>query len=581
MEITVPVYVESVTERKRTLYRVRPLFRPGPYAQAEMLEQAYNRLTHELRELLIPLGRMPRHDELAEWTFYPELKTQTVRVRIHVRRQTALLKLLLVTLEHFDRRIGFTPAFPDVWFEITGNVDPVEHLAECVSQHLTRRNSDAPSDETPLTDYGLKGTAWVTELDVRINPPRIRTPQKMDLRAILGADAAIDGEMELYQVGRSLNRLFPDDLHRAVLREAEVSELSRLLSLTERRAILLTGPGQSGKTAVLHEHVYRFVETHGRSHKAKQAVWLISPQRLISGMCYVGQWESRFHAIAEYAAINDQVLYFDDMMGLFQAGTSSQSSLNVAQLLRSVAERQQVRIVAEMTPEELRVFRERDRSFADMFHVIPVNEMQGDDNLRVQISLQRQLEYQHRCHFDLECLPAVIDLQRRYNSSAAFPGKAAQFLRRLAVAGTQTSEEQTNVISRDDVLQLFHEQSGLPQSFPDQRAMLPADEIRQGLRRRFVGQDAAVEAAVEIISIAKARLNDPGRPLASLLLTGPTGVGKTEFARTLAEYLFGNVDRLLRFDMNEYVSLFSVTQLVGTFHQPEGLLTAFVRRQPF
>jgi hypothetical protein len=140
---------------------------------------------------------------------------------------------------------------------------------------------------------------------------------------------------------------------------------------------------------------------------------------------------------------------------------------------------------------------------------------------------------------------------------------------------------ETVTITRQRVLDAFHEQSGLPRSFLDQQQTLDPAAVRAKLTERFVGQRHAVQAAVEIVGIAKARLNDPGRPMASLLLLGPTGVGKTEFAKSLATYLFGHADRLLRFDMNEYVSALAVPQLVGTFAQPEGLLTAAVRRQPF
>ncbi|MFN9971443.1 MAG: AAA family ATPase, partial [Phycisphaerae bacterium] len=153
--------------------------------------------------------------------------------------------------------------------------------------------------------------------------------------------------------------------------------------------------------------------------------------------------------------------------------------------------------------------------------------------------------------------------------------------RAVVVTDRHGSNHAPGQISRDRVLEAFHQQSGLPRSFLDQRTTLSSEEIEERLRDRFVGQPDAVKAAVDIVSIARARLNDPTRPVASMLLLGPTGVGKTEFAKSLANYLFGNSDRLLRFDMNEYVSPNAVPQLVGTFAQPEGLLTAAVRRQPF
>lgn len=268
---------------------------------------------------------------------------------------------------------------------------------------------------------------------------------------------------------------------------------------------------------------------------------------------------------------------------------TSQSTLSVAALLKTVPERRHVRVIGEMTPEAFRVLREKDRSFADAFHVIRISELSADDNLRVLFSEQRRLETRHRCRFSIESLPAVIDLQRRYARDVAFPGKAANFLKRLAVriegeAQPDASSDKAGtpaVISRERVLDAFHQQTGLPRSFLDQQQTLASDHVAQKPRERFVGQPDAVKAAVEIIAIARARLNDPTRPIASLLLLGPTGVGKTEFAKSLAAYLFGHADRLLRFDMNEYVSPNAVPQLVGTFAQPEGLLTAAVRRQPF
>ena len=246
-------------------------------------------------------------------------------------------------------------------------------------------------------------------------------------------------------------------------------------------------------------------------------------------------------------------------------------------MLKPIIERREVRVLAEMTPEAFRVLRERGRGLADLFHILPIHELAGDDNLRVLIGTQRQLEARYRCRFGIDALPIVIDLQRRYARDTAFPGKGAGFLRRLAIK----QENAEAPIAREQVIAAFHEQTGLPRSFLDQSQTLSSDDVTCALRERFVGQVDAVQAAVEIVGLAKSRLNDPARPLASLLLLGPTGVGKTQFAKSLAAYLFGHEDRLLRFDMNEYVSASAVPQLVGTFAQPEGLLTSAVRRQPF
>lgn len=594
MDINIPIYVESLPAQagKKAEYIVRPLFFLDFSARSQFLQKAINELIKSVREHLVYLGKELLHHQLAEWTYCPEMKSRVCELHIDAGKVTGKLKLLVVTLREFERRIAFSPSFPDLWVELGESDVLEERFAAAIGESLRKARRDPENgEEVELQEVTLKGPAWLSEIDLRINPPRVRDLKKQSFFALLGSEETLDGEHELHRVGRCLNYLYPDDLDRVLLRDREVQELNRLLKGDDKRPVLIVGRRQVGKTALVHEYVFQHVRALSNPHRDKQAVWLLSPQRLISGMQYVGQWESRLHAILKHAAQRDLVLYFDDVIGLFQAGQTSQSSLSVAAVLKSSMERRAVRVLPEITPEAFRVLCEKDRAFADMFHVIPVDELHGDDNLRVQIDLLRSLEFRHQCRFTLDALPTVIDLQRRYARDIAFPGKAARFLKRLAVKAegaeqqrakeskSETSELVT--INREAVLDAFHEQSGLPRSFLDQQRTLPVDEIRSNLHSRFVGQPQAVQAAIEILSIAKARLNDPTRPLASLLLLGPTGVGKTEFAKSLAAYLFGNADRLLRFDMNEYVSPLSVPQLVGTFAQPEGLLTAAVRRQPF
>ena len=127
----------------------------------------------------------------------------------------------------------------------------------------------------------------------------------------------------------------------------------------------------------------------------------------------------------------------------------------------------------------------------------------------------------------------------------------------------------------------FRDRSGLSLDFLDDRVRVRRAEVVTAIRRTISGQAEAVDAMADAVCVAKARLNDPGRPLAAFLFLGPTGVGKTECAKALAAYLFGDAGRLVRFDMNEFVDAASPGRLTGTFDEPEGLLTGVVRRQPF
>ena len=354
-----------------------------------------------------------------------------------------------------------------------------------------------------------------------------------------------------------------------------MDELARLLAATDRRPILLVGPRKVGKTAIVHELVRQICARKKERHAGGHEIWLVSPMRLISGMSYLGEWENRVLAILDHARSKDHVLFFDDLPGLFSAGTSSASSLNVAQVLKPTLEKRAVRVLGEITPEAWRVLCERDRAFADLFHVIPVNEPPEPETLRVLVNVARQQEEEHRCTFDLEVVPTVYELHRRFAGDAAFPGKAAGFLRRVAMRSADKT------VTRECALHEFQEISGLQTALLDDRATLERKGIVEQLRRWLVGQDHVLDAFADVLVTLKARLNDPKRPLGTLLLLGPTGVGKTQSAKALAEFLFGSPARLLRFDMNEYVDAASARRLTGTPREPEGLLTGAIRRQPF
>jgi ATP-dependent Clp protease ATP-binding subunit ClpA len=574
MNLSLPVYVEGIRlPGVAPVFLARPLFFAEPEVRGEKLDRVLMRLARDLGQQLTRLGREGRHEFLAAYTFYPALSQQRLQLTLVLRRHTVRCRLPFVVFRQFGRRLAFSPKVPEVWFDLARS----ETLRDRATEVLTRHFRERERDEADLSVEGLtlSGTAYVTPLEIPVHLPT-RPPKARDERFLaLGDDAPMDGAGELRRVGRCLDWQYPDDLDRVHLRDAEIAELTRLLDGPEQRPVLLVGPRQVGKTALVHEYVYRGVGRRASPFRDRRNVWLLAPARLISGMSFVGQWENRLLAILKEARRRQHLLYFDDLLGLFHAGQTCSSPLSVAGVLKPYLERRQVRILAEITPEALRVLREQDRAFADLFHVLPVAEPSEADTLRIVIAVQRLLEGKHGCLFDLDVLPAALDLQRRYGRGVAFPGKAATFLRQLAVKHTGQA------VRRADALEEFHVRSGLSLSFLDEQVRLERAEVLKALEKDVLGQPAALAAAADVIAVAKARLNDPDRPLAAFLFLGPTGVGKTQCAKAIAAYLFGDAERLLRFDLNEYAAPGAAARLVGTFNQPEGLLTAAMRRQPF
>lgn len=577
MPITIPIYIQQYQrpEESSPLYIVRPLFFQEPVGRDEELQRAVSRFVKGMRRALDEAGRDRWQNDLAAYSFAPSLDDQVLSFNLDLRTRRAACRFLFVTFKTAGRRVAFTPSLPDLWFEIDRGETLESRATEVLTQHFRGKSKRKDEFLPKPEDFSISGKAWATTVELEFNPPLVARTPREERRAQLGGAEVLDGEQELQQVGRCLDWLYPDELNRVVAREREVEELTRLLNAFDRRPILLIGPRMVGKTALVEEYVYRAVAARKSPFNNQNNVWLMAPQRLISGMSYVGQWENRLIAILKEAKRRDHVLYFDDLIGLFKAGISRDSNLNVASVMKPYIERRDVRVLGEITPEAWRVLREQDRGLADMFHALPVPEPSEDATIEMLIGLLRQLESQRRCTFDLDALPAAIDLQRRYVRDAAFPGKAAAFLRQMAI------KRRGSEIDRDHVIKEFQAKSGLAPWMLHENQKLSRDEVIRTLQNSVIGQNAATEACADVISIAEAKLNDPDRPLASLLFLGPTGVGKTQCAKALARLLFGSEERMVRFDMNEYNSYDAVARLVGTFDHPEGLLTSAVRRQPF
>lgn len=577
MQVSIPVLV---TEQKQPnqanpTVSVRPLFSLHPIEQGAGLQRALNKLSQSLREKLEELAKEPRHFKLSWETFSPYLSSKMLQFRLFLSNQTFDCKYLFVTFDAFGKKIAYTPNVEKFWFEIERGEDLQRRAEDALTEHfknLERKQGKGSQNPSALS---FPSKAFVTTLDLNFNVPQKFKKQEINLFASLGGEKELDGANELRSVGRCLDWLYPDDLDRAIGREKELEDLTQLLNSNDKRPIVIIGKNQVGKTNLLHEFVFHKATKRKNNQLGENLVWLVSPQRLISGMSFVGQWENHLTAILKEAKKQNHLLYFDDLLGLFFAGISANSDLNVAQVLKPYIERHDVRIVAEITPETWRVVKEKDRSFAELFHVFRLDETDEDKTLQILLSVRRELEHKFNCQFDLESLPTALDLQCRYNREAYFPGKVASFLKQIA------NKYQDSTIKRENILQEFEAKSGMKVAFLDDKSQLKRNEIIARIAEGVIGQKFAVESAADVISIAKARLNDTNRPIASFMFLGATGVGKTEAAKQIASYLYGSEEKLLRFDMNEFVSPFDVARLVGTFEQPEGLLTSAIRRQPF
>ena len=362
MIFRVPIYVAAETGGT---FAARPLFFPEPSRSDANLNRLVSKLARDISKSIETAGKDSRHEMLSRWTFAPALMQHRLSLEIELRRQKAKVKYLFVAFRHLGKRLAFTPAVPGLWFDVGRNSDLKTRARDVLTDYWRARERE--DEEVRPESQSLPGKAWVQTLELSASPP-VLPPKPPKFKFLsLGGDSPPDGALELHRVGRCLDWLYPDGLDRALLRDAEVEELVTLLAARDRRPVLVVGPRQAGKTTILHEVVHRRVAVRKSPFVNRECVWLVSPQRLISGMSYVGQWEARLLAILKHAKKKEHVLYFDDLVGLFLAGISASSTLSAAQVMKPYLERRDIRVVGEITPEGLRVLQERDRSFADLF----------------------------------------------------------------------------------------------------------------------------------------------------------------------------------------------------------------------
>jgi ATP-dependent Clp protease ATP-binding subunit ClpA len=358
-------------------------------------------------------------------------------------------------------------------------------------------------------------------------------------------------------------------LSRAFEMEPALAKLAEALTGRPPRGVLLVGPSGVGKTALVHELVRR----RGELGLGGRRFWASSGARLVAGMSGFGMWQERCQKLWREASRQNAILHLGNLMELIEVGKSEHQSQGLATFLRPWLARGDLLTVVECTPEQLPLIERQDPHLVRAFTQLRLEEPTAE---RLEKVLGRFAAEQGGAALRHDALAEVIRLHRRYATYSASPGRPVRFLRNLL-----TDQPADTPVTRRTVTEAFARETGLPLVLLEDEVRLDLAEARDWFGQRVIGQGEAVDLVVDLLATVKAALNRPRKPIASLLFIGPTGVGKTEMAKALAEYLFGSRDRLTRFDMSEYGDPLAVQRLIGGLGSSEGILTAKVREQPF
>jgi ATP-dependent Clp protease ATP-binding subunit ClpA/ATP-dependent Clp protease ATP-binding subunit ClpC len=488
--------------------------------------------------------------------------------------------------------VGYHPARQERWFPVD-STQPLAAQATAFFQEDWAALSDEEIDALRAKAKGtLKALALAVEprslLDQLPNRPqglwddlRNEGPTRDETKPRGG------GKRVLPQLGVDLTSLavqgqFTGGVPRSPARE----QLLLLLGGRPKRPVLVLGPSGAGRSTVLERWVHDLLVAdefpQHRNIDRVHHVWRVAGKRIIAGMSYLGDWEKRCLDLLEDAREARAILAVEDLHLWGRIGQSRDSERNLAEFFAPALSRGEVVLVGECTPEQLRQLEEEAPTFAGLFTRVSVPATDNAETFRMMVQEVRALEPLHHVVVDPLSLRTILELGGSLFPTRAFPGKALDLLRSLCRSNaSEDKSARPNVVNSSKVLELLEERTGIGRTFLEASDSYALEDLRDDLQARVLGQAEAVGAVAELVVRIRTGLTDPKRPFGVFLFTGPTGTGKTELARALAEYLYGAGDRLVRLDMGEYNGPDAAARLLGDRWTPEGTLTRAAREQPF
>lgn len=483
--------------------------------------------------------------------------------------------------------------------------------------------------------------------DMDIDPDLVsqRLSELMNDPAVEGGDAvAVKNGSDLSQFGRDLNEWAKKGKIDPVIgREKEISRVIQILSRrTKNNPVLIGAPGV-GKTAIAEGLAQRIINGNVPDSLLDKRIFSLDLASIVAGTKYRGEFEERIKRILDVIEQDDTIILFiDEIHQLIGAG-AVEGAMDAANILKPALARGDLQCIGATTIDEYKKHFEKDAALARRFQPVLVGEPTEDDAMAILFGLRDRYEAFHKARITDDAVRAAVKLSARYISDRYLPDKAIDVMDEAAArvrmkvyapshelqdleqkladinkekeaalagedfekcaslrdAGKKVSSEisalqkekkqhddEKLVVTENDIADVVSMWTGVPVQQITETESQRLLHLEEELHKRVISQDDAVTAVAKAVRRARAGLKDANRPIGSFLFLGPSGVGKTELARTLATQLFGSADNMIRIDMSEFMEKYSVSRLVGAppgyvGYEEGGELTDAVREKPY
>jgi ATP-dependent Clp protease ATP-binding subunit ClpC len=449
----------------------------------------------------------------------------------------------------------------------------------------------------------------------------------------------------LDQFGQDLTQAARENkLDPIIGREAEIERVIQVLSRRKKNNPILIGEPGVGKTAIAEGLAQRIVENRVPEILKDRKICTLDLASVVAGTKYRGQFEERLKSIINEIRVTDDVVIFIDEIHTIVGAGGAEGAIDASNMLKPALARGELQCIGATTLDEFRKHIEKDGALERRFQPIMVNPPTEEETTEIIFGLRDKYEAHHRVKISDEAVRAAVFFSERYLHDRFLPDKAIDVIdeagsrARLAVvtaptelqdmekeiedisrekesaiqaqefekaarfrdqeketrkkldelrkAWNETKQAQESVVTGADIAKVVSAMTGIPVTEVQEEESEKLLRLEDELKKRVVGQEEAVVAVSRAVRRNRAGLRDPRRPIGSFIFLGPTGVGKTELAKTLAEALFESDDSLLRIDMSEYMEKFSVSRLIGAppgyvGYDEGGQLTEKVRRKPY
>ncbi len=375
-----------------------------------------------------------------------------------------------------------------------------------------------------------------------------------------------------------------NELDPLIGREVELLRLTEILARRRKNNPILAGEAGIGKTSIVEGLASRIVQGKVPTAFLKTEIYSLDVSTLMAGAKYKGEFEARFKSVlAEIQEKEDAILVVDEIHSLLHSSQNSSGGLDAGSMLKPFLSTGTIRCIATTTYEDYRTTISKDRGLSRRFQKIDISEPTIEDSIEILKGLQEKYEEHHGVKYAKGVISAIVDLSARYIQDRMLPDKAIEVLDESASAlRMKRSFKPNSSVRLHDIERVIARMANIPTASVSADEKVLLKDLESKLKARIFGQDLAISKVNSAILRSRANLSISIRPTGSFLFYGPTGVGKTELAKSLAEELGIN---FIRFDMSEYMEKHAVARLIGAppgyvgFEQG-GLLTEAVRKTP-